>query len=313
MIGKALPRCPTAWGWTNYISYPSVAFMFVIMTIVSFIFAAVIGFKYNSVRVFNRKIRTQNISNTMWILYYTALGFRGICNTLRYSLEQRHEESIDSIFFLASLILHGLTAFALSLALNHQRKYRSSLPPSSAQPAKKETDPLLAKYSWCRRTITGVETTFFLFFVIYLIFLYLQIMKSDNKVYEYLFLATFALQRIPVIVLVVLICSGRVNSGVQSGDGPTRRSRVYLGVAAILNIAGESSYVFCNKFRRSSINNLELHFHRRMCFCGGVMGGFNSSFVHCITPFLLLVPSLRVPSEHGRVYLDNCVSNSRYL
>jgi len=239
MIGKALPRCPMQWGWDKYISYPSVSFMFCIMTIVSFVFAMVVGFKYNSVRVFNRKIRTQNISNTMWILYYSALAFRGVCNTLRYALEERHEESLDSIFFLAALILHGITAFALSLALNHQRKYRSSIPLPSAQAPKKETDPLLAKYSWCRRTITAVETSFFFMFVIYLIFLYLQIMKSDDKVYEYLFLAAFALQRIPVIVLVFLICIGRANSGLQSGDGPTRQSRVYLGIAAFLNIAGD--------------------------------------------------------------------------
>lgn len=236
LIGKPLPRCPMSWGWSNYISYPSITINFCIMTIVSLIFAAVIGVKYNSVRVFNRRIRTQNISNTMWILYYAAVGFRGACNSVRYAIEERQEESIESIFFLASLILHGITGFSLSLALNHQRKYRSSIPPTTTPSQKKEADPLLAKYSWCRRTITCVETTFFFLFVIYLIFLYLQIMKSDNRVYEYLFLTAFALQRIPIVLLVFLICIGRGSSGMQSGDGPTQRSKIYLAIATFINV-----------------------------------------------------------------------------
>jgi len=239
IIGKPLPRCPTDWRWTSYISYPSATFLFGILAIAAFIFATIIGFKYNSVRVFNRKIRTQNISNTMWILYYATVGCRGIVNAVRYALEQRHEESLDSIFFLGSLILHGITAFALSLALNHQRKYRSSIPPPQSQPPK-ENDPLLAKYSWCKRTITVSEATFFVLFVIYIVFLYLQIIKSDNVIYEILFLVAFCLQRFPVIVLVFLICIGRWNSlSTGNADGPTRRSKIYLATAVILNSAGD--------------------------------------------------------------------------
>jgi len=135
----------------------------------------------------------------MWILYYCALSFRGTCNAIRYALEQRHEESLDSVFFLSSLILHGITAFSLCLALNHQRKYRSSLPPSSATPPPKENDPILAKYARFKNTISGSETFFFVLFVIYLIFLYLQVMKTDNTTYDILFLVAFGIQRIPIV------------------------------------------------------------------------------------------------------------------
>jgi len=211
-----------------------VTITFAILAITSFIFSIVVGFKYNSVKVFNRKIRTQNISNTMWILYYCALGFRGACNTVRYALEERHEESLDSVFFLGSLILHGITAFALSLALNHQRKYRSSLPPPAGA-APKENDPLLARYTWFKKTVSGSETLFFFMFVLYLVFLYLQIMKSDDQLYEILFLCAFAVQRIPIIVLVLMIIYGR-NS---STDGPTKQSKVYLVAAAVLNVVGD--------------------------------------------------------------------------
>jgi len=230
-IGSDLPICPSSWKWAYLFSYPSVTFNYAILAITSFIISIVIGFKYNSVKVFNRKIRTQNISNSTWILYYSALGFRGTCNTLRYALEEHHEESLDSVFFLSSLILHGITAFALSLALNHQRKYRSSLPPASAP---KENDPLLAKYTWFKKTVSGSETLFFFMFVIYLVFLYLQIMKSDDKLYEILFLCAFAVQRLPIVILVFIICYTR-----NSSDGPTKQSKFYLMVAAILNVIGD--------------------------------------------------------------------------
>jgi len=173
----------------------------------------------------------------MWILYYCSVGFRGITNSVRYALEERQEESLDSVFFLASLILHGITAFALSLALNHQRKYRSSISAANP-PAPKESDPLIAKYAWCKKTINISEAVFFLLFVIYLVFLYLQIMKSDNKVFDILFLCAFALQRVPVIILVFLICIGRQTS-VSSADGPTRQSKGYLATAALLNITAD--------------------------------------------------------------------------
>jgi hypothetical protein len=32
----------------------------------------------------------------------------------------------SSVFFIVSLTLHGISAFVLTLALNHQRKYRST-------------------------------------------------------------------------------------------------------------------------------------------------------------------------------------------
>jgi len=234
-IGRDLPKCPILWNWTATVSYPSVTITYGILAITSLVFSIIIGFKYNSVKVFNRKIRTQNISNTMWILYYCALAFRGACNGVRYALEERHEESLDSVFFLSSLILHGITAFSLCLALNHQRKYRSSLPPSTGTAPPKENDPLLAKYAWFRKTVSGSETFFFFLFVIYLIFLYLQVMKSNNTTYEILFLCAFGVQRIPIVILVLMIVYGRTSST----DGPTKKSKVFLVTAAVVNVAGD--------------------------------------------------------------------------
>ncbi len=103
-----------------------VTFIYGALALTSAAFAMVAGFKYNSVTVFNRSIRTENISNTLWILFYLLTSMRGAINAVKYALDNEKESSLDNYFFYTSIILRGLTAFALSLALNHQRRYRSS-------------------------------------------------------------------------------------------------------------------------------------------------------------------------------------------
>jgi hypothetical protein len=57
-IGRELPKCPEHMGAINsYLSFPSVAIIFSLFAIISFVFSLVIGVKYNSVRVFNKKVR----------------------------------------------------------------------------------------------------------------------------------------------------------------------------------------------------------------------------------------------------------------
>ena len=77
-FGSWLPVCPS---WTHQnvlevISHPSSFALFVILSIVGFVFMLVTALKYNSVQVFDQKIRTPNISNTFWIFYFAAVFFR---------------------------------------------------------------------------------------------------------------------------------------------------------------------------------------------------------------------------------------------
>eukprot|EP01113_Clastostelium_recurvatum_P025835 TRINITY_DN3104_c0_g1_i1.p1 TRINITY_DN3104_c0_g1~~TRINITY_DN3104_c0_g1_i1.p1 ORF type:complete len:310 (+),score=51.41 TRINITY_DN3104_c0_g1_i1:153-1082(+) len=233
-LGPNVPSCPSDWGWTSTISYPSTSILFAIFSVTCLIFSIIIAFKYNSVTVFNKKIRTQSISNTMWIVYFITLCLRSVTNTVRYAMDRRSEAQIDWIFFLASLILHGITAFALSLALNHQRKYRSSAPqspPPNAPP--RETDSLLAhkSVSWVVNNVTITEIIFFVLFVIYLVGLYLELM-NQSATFFYLFLGAFILQRLPIIILVFMII-------LAHNDGPSRQCKALLAVGAVLNIAND--------------------------------------------------------------------------
>jgi len=60
-------------------------------------------------------------------------------------------------------------------------------------------------------------------------------MKSNNTTYEILFLCAFGVQRIPIVILVLMIVYGRTSST----DGPTKKSKVFLVTAAVVNVAGD--------------------------------------------------------------------------
>jgi len=59
-------------------------------------------------------------------------------------------------------------------------------------------------------------------------------MGADSYLYELLFFAAFGLQRVPVIILVVMIVLVQKNTP----EGPSKHSKFYLIIAGILNTAG---------------------------------------------------------------------------
>jgi len=232
-----LPECPSEWGVNkfanSYIAFPSSAFLCSIITICCIILACLISFKYNSVKVFNRKVRTQNISNTLWIIYFLIIACRNAFEAVILSLSERDADLVDMILTMHVLVFYGLGCFCLCLALNHQRRFRSSVPKNNTKDGTKESDPLIAKYDWCKRTFTGAEALFFFLLVVYFIFLYLEIVKK-GKIFDILFLTILGIQRVPVIILMAMIISL-----FRGSDGPTKQSRWFLFIASILNITGD--------------------------------------------------------------------------
>ncbi|KAN0040160.1 hypothetical protein ACTA71_012050 [Dictyostelium dimigraforme] len=234
-----VPDCPSGLKINEYFSYPSISLIFASLSISCFIFATIIAFKYNSVDVFNKKIRTQTISNTLWIVYYLSLGLRGASNTIRYAMDKAKEEHIEEVFFIASLTLHGFTALALSLALNHQRRYRST---SQQQATFRENEPLLLQQiqqenrnssKWTaniKKHISLLEVFFLLCFICFLVFVYIEIDKEDT-IFYYILLGFFILQHIPIIVLVLMIAFA------FSREGPTKKSRAFIILGAIFNLS----------------------------------------------------------------------------
>lgn len=73
-FGALPPACPT--DLTQYIPYPSVVFIFGIMFLIEVFFALLCFFRYNSVKLYNKAIKSSKISNNAWILYFIGLALR---------------------------------------------------------------------------------------------------------------------------------------------------------------------------------------------------------------------------------------------
>ncbi|EFA84002.1 hypothetical protein PPL_03075 [Heterostelium album PN500] len=243
----SLPVCPSGTVLNKYLGYPSITIIFATLALACFIFAIIIAFKYNSVAVFHKKIRTQTISNTIWILYYLTLGLRGSANTIRYAMQKDKEEDIERVFFVASLTLNGFTALTLTLALNHQRKYRSS---SSQKQPYKESDPLISPdsnqstrlKSIIKRNFSWSEAAFLFFFICFLTFLYVEIVE-ENAIFYYILIGFSILQHLPVMALAIMIAFTRNN-----GEGPTTKSRVFLLLGALFNLCNYLPLFVWSKF-----------------------------------------------------------------
>lgn len=124
------------------------------------------------------------------------------------------------------------SASVLTASRSHAICFVCAAPPPSHYGGS-ENDPLLARVTWFRSNVGMTEVLYFLIFVVYLVFMVLQILFSPNETMDYLFIAAFAAQRIPIVGLVLVIVSNR------QSDGPTWESKVFLSIAAGLNVLGD--------------------------------------------------------------------------
>jgi len=244
-LNETITRCPPNFP-PEYMSYPSSAILYGVLSIATFAFALFIIIKYNSVKVWDKSFSPLYISNTLWIIYYLALFTRASCNTVRYALRPDANIEVTNILSLSNLILQGISAFALSLTINHQRKYRSTAPihpnpnASAASIAGAgEKAPLVnthgsmrAETGWLK-AVSFIEILFSIFFLIYLVFLYLVLIKGHDEVFESLFLGAFVLQRLPIVVMTIAIVAQ------QSAEGPTRKSRIVFLVGSLLHLVND--------------------------------------------------------------------------
>eukprot|EP00026_Physarum_polycephalum_P011500 Phypoly_transcript_11730.p1 GENE.Phypoly_transcript_11730~~Phypoly_transcript_11730.p1 ORF type:complete len:339 (+),score=38.53 Phypoly_transcript_11730:81-1019(+) len=242
MVNETIPRCPDhPPQLLNSLAYPTTTLIFVVYAVTTLVFATIIAFKYNSVKVFNKKIRTQNISNTLWIIYYISMGIRTCLNATMYGITANIKDAhtVHGMLFYASIIVGGITAFTLCLSLNHQRKYRSSAPPNpAAQATAKEADPMLPKMDVVKRLADPAEIIFFLLFAASLL-LFFFASYYETQVLVLVFVGSYAAQRLPVFVLALVIVLHR-----NGNEGPTRQSKIYLFFASLFHFTNELPIFF---------------------------------------------------------------------
>lgn len=243
-LNESIPHCPPdPHNALKELGYPTTTIIYVIYAATTLAFAILIAFRYNSVKVFNKKIRTQNISNTLWIIYYVSIGIRACVAAALYGITHRTElPQVHGMLFDAVIILCGINAFTLCLSLNHQRKYRSSAPtnpaPQVAGNGGKESEPLLPKMEVVKRLMDPLEIIFFFLFAATLVLYYVALLKKE-QLFTLIFVGCYALQRIPIFILSMVIVAHR-----NGNEGPTRQSKVYLFFACVFHLVNELPVFF---------------------------------------------------------------------
>jgi len=121
-------------------------FINILLAVACVAFAGVTVYKFNSVQVFNKRLRTPNVSNSLWIFFFFIVAsrcvffsppngllflrheeYRSILDAVRYGMGIVYETTnLNRALYLTSLVLSGVAVLALTLTLHHQKKYRSS-------------------------------------------------------------------------------------------------------------------------------------------------------------------------------------------
>lgn len=231
--GTLLKQCPddVSYPLGGWLYYPTTSFILASTAIVSFAIAIVTTWKYNSVRVFHQKIRTANISNTLWIFYFTTLGLRCAVDTARFA-NFDPTSKLDSALFLTGVVLHGIAGLFLGLALNHQRKFRSSNP---SEPLLEHTNQKQTASNFIHDFLLTTESFFYGAFFVYIVLFLLMTIYDNNDALFWPFLTCLWVQRSLLILFTCLI----IIRPTTSLDGPSTRSKVFLGLATILNLAND--------------------------------------------------------------------------
>lgn len=146
---------------------------------------------------------------------------------------------------------------------------------------KGESDPLLPKMEVIKKLLDPIEIVFFVLFTVSLIlyyialvyvfhvllyaffslffspsfsfcpscfFVYLYVYRHDKRdddkheLYTLIFVGSYAMQRIPIFVLSLVIVAHR-----NGNEGPTRQSKVYLFFAAVFHLVNQLPIFFLSQ------------------------------------------------------------------
>jgi uncharacterized membrane protein len=247
------------------VHYLSTMVVYACIALVSTIFAVVAIIKYNSVKVLRRRIYDKKISNSFWIFYFIVIAIREICNTIQYGWFSGQGEAFYREYLISLvMLLSGLNILILTLALDHQRKYRSS----SALQADRGVNPSMTSsvdfvasspliniedsngFSLLRYFMKHLhKIIFLLLWIIFMAFFMLFYMMTSNDgklLYIGLFFGSFVIQRIPVIILMIFIVLDHKKSeyGETITEGPSKSAKILLTLTVIANLVTDMPLSF---------------------------------------------------------------------
>jgi len=243
--------CPHVTKLQEVFKYPSLSITFIIIGLTSLFFAIYTIVKFNTVIVFDKPVRSPPISNNWWIAYFIAIALRVISATTEsttFALDGNNE-TVTTALIILSLIMSGLSTFALTLALNHQRKYRSDFGPADPSRGDSATFPnstlqyntALAVNSESERytsleairdTIVGPVSLFLILLLVYGLAMYL-VLTNSHEIFFISFMIAYGLQRVPVLVLAFWIVFNIPKTPIE---GPSLSSKIILLFASVLDL-----------------------------------------------------------------------------
>eukprot|EP01091_Cochliopodium_minus_P008771 TRINITY_DN2044_c0_g1_i1.p1 TRINITY_DN2044_c0_g1~~TRINITY_DN2044_c0_g1_i1.p1 ORF type:complete len:347 (-),score=42.74 TRINITY_DN2044_c0_g1_i1:136-1176(-) len=225
------PICPSnlSLKFYHYIANPSTFFSLCLLMFASLIFGLITLINYNKVKVFDTSIRTPNISNNLWIFYFFTIFIRAVVGCFRYSFKilQQPEEDASKIVLGVILGLHGIASFALALAFYHQHRYRSSGATHKFQHENNILQTENAMYS--KKIVTLVEVLLSVLFILYLVAEALILLNRDSDIFYFVFIGVFALQRLPIIGLMLVIIFYTASSHHEKNDKLRNEKKNLLG------------------------------------------------------------------------------------
>lgn len=123
--GSPVPACPTP-SLQHELQHASTWGIFTALLLLSVSLTTFVQLRYNSIMVFNRRVRPSPISNTFWLAFFFCNALRACLGILRYVYTVGRDDGFDSAVFILEAIAQGLTKMWLSLTLNYQRRFRST-------------------------------------------------------------------------------------------------------------------------------------------------------------------------------------------
>jgi hypothetical protein len=216
-FGADPPACPE--GLTEYLPYPSVVVTFFVEMCVCLVLSAVIRFRFNSVQMFNQQIKTAQISNTSWALYFLGISLSDLFAIVQYSIAGSTTDQWNAALLGLGFGLRGVVNLLLTYSLHHQWKYRcgntieevaitTHLPSttmSSFTSAHSVQISFKDRFRDYKERIDAWEVGYFVLLIVYWVSIIILFIFDYNDLDEGIFLIIFFLQQIPILILVTLI------------------------------------------------------------------------------------------------------------
>ncbi|EFC39080.1 predicted protein [Naegleria gruberi] len=264
---------------------PSTFSLFIVIAFSSLLFASIVFSSFNSVFLphIRKRIRTSSISNNLWIVYFVFVGLRAVLNAVHFGkpTSLRKDSKFLYAMTIVGMILHSLTAYFLTLALNYQRKHRSGFSVEATGNSRlssfhqqiyedREEEKLQSTFqrrtAWIRKIVVKGFWVIFSFeslaticFTFSLIAIFLRALNANSaqsgELYRWIQLGAMLFQRIPIIIICFLIImSGffsifkKKSSQDHRTGGPTIFTRILIFVALLLNIPNDLPLSYWNYF-----------------------------------------------------------------